>query len=49
VGSRTRSSAIRTTEFGLQPRRIATAVFTSTLASFVTLSGLLLVLAGWRA
>jgi hypothetical protein len=41
--------AIYTTEFGLQPRRIAAAVFTSTLASFVTLSGLLLVLAAWKA
>lgn len=40
--------AIYTTAFGLQPRRIATAVFTSTLASFVTLSGLLLVLDGWK-
>lgn len=36
--------AIYTTEFGLQPRRVATAVFTSTVASFVTLSILLLVL-----
>jgi predicted permease len=41
--------AIYTTEFGLQPRRIATAVFTSTLASFITLSGLLLLLAAWKA
>ncbi|MFB3879814.1 MAG: AEC family transporter [Armatimonadota bacterium] len=40
--------AIYTTEFGLQPRRIATAVFTSTLASFVTISGVLVLLAGWR-
>jgi len=32
---------IYATEFGLQPRRVATAVFTSTLASFVTLSVLL--------
>ncbi len=37
--------AIYTTEFGLQPRRAATAVFTSTVASFVTLSALLLLLA----
>jgi len=36
--------AIYTTEFGLQPRRTATAVFTSTVASFVTLSVLLLAL-----
>jgi predicted permease len=36
--------AIYTTEFGLQPRRTATAVFTSTVASFVTLSALLLLL-----
>jgi hypothetical protein len=36
--------AIYTTEFGLQPRRIATAVFTSTAASFVTISALLLML-----
>jgi predicted permease len=41
--------AIYSTEFGLQPRRVATAVFTSTLASFVTLSGLLALLAAWRA
>jgi predicted permease len=33
--------AIYATEFDLQPRRIATAVFTSTVASFVTLSVLL--------
>ena len=37
--------AIYTTEFGLHPRRAATAVFTSTVASFVTLSALLLLLA----
>jgi len=36
--------AIFTTEFGLLPRRAATAVFTSTVASFLTLSGLLLLL-----
>ena len=36
--------AIYTTEFGLEPRRVATAVFTSTAASFVTLSVLLLLL-----
>jgi len=36
--------AVYTTEFGLQPRRVATAVFTSTVASFLTLSGLLLLL-----
>ena len=36
--------AVYTTEFGLQPRRVATAVFTSTVASFATLSMLLLVL-----
>ncbi len=36
--------AIYTTEFGLQPRRIATAVFTSTAASFITISTLLLLL-----
>jgi len=36
--------AVYTTEFGLQPRRVATAVFTSTVASFATLSILLLVL-----
>jgi predicted permease len=36
--------AIYTTEFHIQPRRAATAVFTSTVASFVTLSGLLFVL-----
>jgi len=36
--------AIYTTEFDLQPRRVATAVFTSTVASFVTLSGLLVLL-----
>jgi predicted permease len=36
--------AIYTTEFGLQPRRVATAVFTSTVASFVTLSALLVIL-----
>jgi hypothetical protein len=40
--------AIYTTEFGLQPRRIATAVFTSTLASFITLSGVLLLLSAWN-
>jgi hypothetical protein len=40
--------AIYTTEFGLQPRRIATAVFTSTLASFITLSGVLALLAAWQ-
>jgi predicted permease len=39
--------AIYTTEFSLQPRRIATAVFTSTLASFATLSVLLTMLAAW--
>ncbi len=33
--------AVYATEFGLQPRRVATAVFTSTVASFATLSGLL--------
>lgn len=36
--------AIYTTEFGLLPKRIATAVFTSTAASFVTISALLLLL-----
>lgn len=36
--------AVYTTEFGLQPRRVATAVFTSTVASFVTISVLLLLL-----
>ena len=36
--------AIYTTEFGLQPRRVATAVFMSTAASFVTISALLLML-----
>jgi predicted permease len=36
--------AIYTTEFDLMPRRVATAVFTSTLASFATLSALLLLL-----
>ena len=36
--------AIYTTEFNLQPRRTATAVFTSTIASFVTLSCLLFLL-----
>jgi predicted permease len=36
--------AIFTTEFGLLPRRTATAVFTSTIASFVTVSALLLAL-----
>ncbi len=36
--------AVYCTEFGLQPRRVATAVFTSTLASFFTLSALLLLL-----
>ena len=36
--------AIYTTEFDLQPRRVATAVFTATLASFVTLSILLVLL-----
>ena len=35
---------IYTTEFNLQPRRAATAVFTSTVASFVTLSCLLFLL-----
>jgi len=38
------NSAVYATEFGLHPRRIATTVFTSTLASFVTLSALLLLL-----
>jgi len=33
--------AIFATEFDAQPRRVATAVFTSTLASFITLSALL--------
>lgn len=37
--------AVYTTEFGLQPRRVATAVFTSTAASFVTLSALLTLVA----
>jgi predicted permease len=36
--------SVYSTEFGLQPRRVATAVFTSTLASFVTLSVLLILL-----
>ena len=36
--------AIYTTEFDLQPRRVATAVFTATLASFVTISALLVLL-----
>jgi len=36
--------AIYATEFDLRPRRVATAVFTSTLASFVTLSVLLFLL-----
>jgi len=36
--------AIYATEFELRPRRIATVVFTSTLASFVTLSALLFLL-----
>ena len=36
--------AIYATEFDLQPRRVATAVFTSTVASFVTLSVLLVLL-----
>jgi predicted permease len=36
--------AVYTTEFDLMPRRVATAVFTSTLASFFTLSVLLLLL-----
>ncbi len=36
--------AIFTTEFGLQPRRAATAVFTSTVASFATVSALLLLI-----
>jgi predicted permease len=36
--------AIFTTEFDLQPRRAATAVFVSTVASFATLSGLLLLI-----
>lgn len=36
--------AIYTTEFGLLPKRIATTVFTSTAASFVTISALLLLL-----
>ena len=36
--------AIYATEFGLQPRRIATAVFVSTVASFATLSVLLVLL-----
>lgn len=36
--------AIFATEFDAQPRRVATAVFTSTLASFATLSALLLLL-----
>ena len=38
--------AIFTTEFGLLPRRAATAVFTSTVASFLTLSLLLVLLSG---
>lgn len=36
--------AVYTTEFDLRPRRVATAVFTSTIASFLTLSVLLLLL-----
>jgi predicted permease len=36
--------AIYATEFDLQPRRVATAAFTATIASFLTLSALLLLL-----
>jgi len=36
------NTAVYATEFDAQPRRVATAVFASTLASFVTISILLM-------